>query len=223
MLLTDLNELKRVLQIDARNPSEDVQLNFFAEWASDLIQKYLDRDLEYKSRTEYYDGSGTLQLRLRTRPVYQTPTPVVNVDQGGFWGEASGGFLATTQLVYGQDYFLKIDTDDGTSSCGLLIRRGDWWPKNFSRFRGLLAPFVTPGYGCVKVTYTAGYTVDTLPSQIRAACDLLVARLRYLFPLGMELSSESYEERHISLLAARKDYLLSLVKPMIFQYRNWSM
>jgi len=218
-----LNELKRVLQIDVRNPAEDVQLNFFAEWASDLIQKYLDRDLEYKSRTEYYDGSGTVQLRLRERPVYQTPAPVAYVDTNGYYAETSGAFGPATQLTYGTDFFLKIDGDDGTSRCGILLRRTDWWPKSFSRYRGLLAPAVTPGYGCVKVTYTAGYTADTLPGQIRAACDLLVARLRYLFPLGMEVSSESYEERHVSLLAARKDYLLALVKPMIFQYRNWAM
>ena len=99
-------------------------------------------------------------------------TPVVNVDPNGFWGETTSGFQSNTQLVYGTDYFLQIDSDDGSSKSGLLIRRGDWWPKTFSRQRGLLAPYVTPGYGSVKVTYSAGYTLDTLPSAIRAACEL---------------------------------------------------
>lgn len=222
-VLTDLIECKRILEIDPLNTSEDAKLNFFIEYAGDLIEEYLDRKLALASRTEYYDGTGTPQLRLRCRPVFTTPTIQVWEDKTGYYGSESNDYGSETALTYGADFFLKVDQSDGISSrSGLLIRRNAFWPKKDARQRGLLSPYVTTGYGAVKVIYTAGYSVDTMPSQIRAASNLLVARLRALFPTGMEVSSESYEERHVSLVAARKDYLMALVKPMLFSFRNWS-
>lgn len=221
--LTDLNEVRRVLELDPLNTSEDAKLSFFIEYASDLIEEYLDRPLAYAVRTEYYDGSGTQELRLRARPVHVSPTPVVYEDKIGYYGSASGAYDSSTQLVYGTDFFVKLDGTDGTQSRqGILVRRNNFWPKKDSRQRGYLAPYVSTGYGHVKVTYAGGYTVDAMPSQIRAACNLCVARLRALFPTGMEISSESYEERHVSLVATRRDYLLALVKPMLFSFRSWS-
>lgn len=221
-ILSDLMETKRILEIDLLDTSEDSKLSFFLEYAGDIIEEYLDRRLLQLERTEYYDGSGTMQLRLRSRPVLTTPTIQVWEDRSGYYGSTSGGYATDTQLTYGDHFFLKIDEPDGTSRSGLLIRRNAFWPKKDARQRGFLSPYASTGYGAVKIIYTGGYTIDGMPSQIRAAANLLVARLRALFPTGMEISSESYEERHLSLVAARKDYLLALVKPMIHSFRNWS-
>jgi hypothetical protein len=222
VLLTDLSELKRVLELDPDDPSEVAKLNFFIEQASDWILEYLNRkDIEKKSRTEYYDGTGTLELNLKARPVFTTTAIRAFVDEAGYYGQTSGGFASTSELTYGDDFFLKIDQSDGTSRCGILVRRGRHWPQPNVRTRGLLAPFIGEGYGCVKVIYTGGYTVDTLPAAIRGACNLLVARMRYIYPLGMQIGSESYEERHISLVDKNKNYFMSLVAPMLFSYRNW--
>jgi hypothetical protein len=182
----------------------------------------LGRELALASRTEYHDGTGTSRLRLRCRPVRTSPTIQVWEDRGATFGAEADDYATATALTYGTDFYLKIDRTDGTSRCGLLVRRNAFWPKKNVRQHGLLAPYVGQGFGHVKVTYTGGYSLDEMPSQIRAAANLLVARLRALFPTGMEISSESYEERHVSLVATRKDYLMALVKPMIHSFRNWS-
>lgn len=223
MLLTDLNEIKKILEVDPLNSEEDVTLSFFIEQASEWILEYLDRrDIEKKSRTEYYSGTNTQSLRLKARPTFTTPTIQCFVDGDGNWGQTSGAFAADSELTYGLDFVLKIDQDDGTSRSGLLIRTNDVWHRPFYRSAGLLSPFMGDANGNIKVVYTGGYTVDSLPAPIRAACNTLVGRMRYLFPLAMELSSESYEERHISLAANRKQYLMALVTPYLFSYRSWN-
>ena len=115
-----------------------------------------------------------------------------------------------------------IDQDDGSSRSGILVRMQGYWFKPSVRQKGLLTPFIGNAYGNIKVVYTAGYTIDNLPSQLRAATNFLIARMRAILPLGMEVASESYEERSISLIAERRDYLLAIIKPMIYSYRNWS-
>lgn len=223
MLLTDIHELKSVLEVKAGDRSEDKLLGFLIEQASSWIEEYLGRPgLEKKERTEYHRGTNTHLLPLRCRPVYATPTVQVYVDQGGYFGAASGAFASTTQLTYGTDFALQLDQEDsGLSRSALLIRVNDVWPKTTARRRGYLSPFLGDTPGSIKVVYTAGYTVDTLPAVVRNACNFLVARLRYSLPTGMELSNDSYEEKSHGFVAERKDYFLALVKPMLFGHRNW--
>jgi hypothetical protein len=223
MMLSDVIEVKKVCDINLDDHSEDSKLNFFIEQASDWILEYLDRhDIEKKERTQYYNGSGTLQLQLRYRPVFTTGLRVW-VSSNGFFGQTSGAFDPSTELIFGTGFALKIDQDDGTSRSGLLIRMdGNYWPKRAVRTRGLLASFLGPSFGSIKVTSTAGYTIDTIPSQLRSACNLLVTRMRYLWPLGMEIQNESYEERSIGFFVRNKNYLMSAVLPMIHSYKNWS-
>lgn len=226
MLLTDLIELKSILGIDFQNSNEDKNLNFYIEQASSWIEEYLDRPggLGLATTTEYYGGTNTQTLRLRRRPVYVNPIPVVYLDESGYFGSASGAYTASnSQLNYGTDFCLQIDQPDGNSSrSGILIRIGNWWPRPLIRQGGLLSPYVGPSFGSIRVTYAAGFTIDNLPALIRAATNLLASRMRYLMPLGMEISSESYEDRSISLVAERKDYLMSIVKPMLVTFRNWT-
>ena len=178
--------------------------------------------MSYKLRTEYYNGTNSQRLLLRSRPVFTTPTPQVFVDSGGYFGSVSGAFTgANDALTYGVDFCLDIDQEDGTSRSGILIRFNDFWPKRYVRQAGYLTPFVTPSYGSVKVIYQAGFTVDTLPAVFRLAMNLLVAKLRWIFPLGLELNSESYEERNIGIAASQKNYMLNLVTPMLKPYSNW--
>lgn len=223
MLITDVREVKKMLEIPDDDKSEDVKLNYLIEHATSIIEEYLDRPgLSYSARTEYYDGNGTQFLLLRSRPVFVSPTIQVWVDEEGNYGSTSGAFTqSSAALTYGDDFSLKIDQDNGTSRSAILIRLNGYWNNRQVRQAGWLSPFVEKGRGNIKITYTAGYTTDTLPAAFRAACDLLVARMRYILPLGMELSSESYEDRSISILGERKGYLMSLVKPLLFSYKNW--
>lgn len=226
MLYTDLIECKKIFEIDPANPAEDGKLLFFIEQASDIIGTFLDRPgIEYKQRTEIYQGTGATTINLKSRPVFPLDNGGIQVfvDEYALFGSASGAFdPGTTMLTYGKDYCLKIDRDDGGSRSGILYRVGDYWPRRACRQRGLLSPFMGVDTGSVKVVYTGGYTCDTLPAGLRAACNFLVAKMRSIMPTGMEVGSESYQDRSMSFVTSRQDYLLGLVRPRLIPYRNWS-
>lgn len=222
-IYSDLRQLKSELGIDRCDTSEDLNLGFFLETASSWIEEWFNRPgIFYKERTEYYNGTGTQNLLLRSRPVYTTPTIQVLVDGAGYYGSASGAFTnQNSQLTYGTDFCIQIDQEDGTSRSGILVRINNYWPRPFVRTAGLLSSFLGQQYGGVKVIYTAGYTVNNLPAVFREACNLLVARLRYIWPLGVELNSESYEDRSIGIVTSEKSKLMALVVPMLMSFRNW--
>lgn len=224
MLLSDLNEIKSILEIDSGDTAEDKKLLFLLEWASDWIGESINRPgLIRKSRTEYYNGSGTQKLLLKSRPVLTAPAIAVWTDSRGFFGQTSGAFTGQdSQLTYGTDFVLQVDTDDGTSRCGILIRINSYWYRPATRQAGLLSPFMGQNFGGIKVTYTGGYTVDSLPSVFRQALVMLVGRMRAILPLGVETTSESYEERSLSVVTAEKSKLMALIKPLLFSYTNWN-
>jgi hypothetical protein len=212
--------MKKILDVDPNDLSEDWKLNLFNEVATSALEEILNRQFTYATRTVVYQGTGTLKLLLNHRPVYPNPPApysAINViiDEGAFYGSTPGAFTndGTTQspLVYGTDYCLQFLPNDppGGSRSGILVRIGAYWPKPQVRQAGYLSPFLSQDTGSVQVTYTAGFTVDTLPVQLRMAANMLIARLLYLFPLGMELGSDSYEERSIGLSGEAKNYLIS--------------
>ena len=214
-----------MLDIPPNVTTEDVKLSFCIETASRWIEEILNRPgLSYASRTEYYRGTGTNKLLLRSRPVFTTPTIQVYEDEAGYYGSGDDAFNSDTLLEYGVDYCLQIDQDDGSSRSGILLNIKGAWPRRYVRQRGLLTPYLGDDLGSIKCIYTAGHTVDTLPAVFRTAVDMLVGKLYYILPLAMEISSESYEERSISFAVPdkTKNYLTSLVIPMIIWYRNWS-
>ncbi len=221
MLYTDLREMKAILEIDPDNTSEDVNLNFFNEWASAWFEEWINRPILRRERTEYYNGTGTQKINLKSRPVYSTPTPACVIDDNGAFGTSSGAFTGTA-LVWGTDFTLWFDNqEDGSCRNGILLRLNNVWPNRAVRVPGLLSPFTEKGVGNIRITYTAGYTVDTLPAQLRMSMNLLIAKMRFIFPLGLDLTSDSYEERSLSWANQNKTYFLSLVNPLWFPYRNW--
>jgi hypothetical protein len=224
VLLSDLAELKAILGIPQANTTQDAKLAFFVEQASNWIGELLGRPaFSKRSRTEFYRGTGTARLPLKNRPVYPTPTPRVWYDSTGYYGASSGAFADEKELTYGVDFTAQWDQDDGSSRSGILVRIGNAWARPFFRQAGLLSPFQGQDTGSIKVVYTGGWTVDNLPSVFRMALTTLVARMNYIFPLGMELSSESYEDRSVSFTPHQKSYLMGLVAPMILPYyANWS-
>lgn len=224
--MIDLREIKAKMELDPGDSSDDKILNFIIPQAIEWIEEVLGRKLQYKTRTEYYNGTNNPKLCLRARPVFATvPDPYTDLtvwhDPDGYWGSGDDAF-SEDPLTYGTDYALKIDSDDGSSRCGVLVRINGVWEKPAYRQAGYLSAFVGEDKGSIKVTYTAGYTADTVPGALRMAASFLVIRIRRLFPLGYELSSESYEERSISIMADNKHYLLGLIMPMLVQFQNRS-
>jgi hypothetical protein len=191
-----------------------------SQWIGELLNR---PGFSYKQRTEFYDGTGTPNILLRSRPVYSTPTIQVFLDESGHFGAPTDSFDATTSLLtYGEDYYLQIDQEDGiTSRRGILTRFKSFWPKLHVRERGYLFPYVIKSPGIIKVVYNAGYTVDNLPPMLRMAANIMVAKMRNFFPLGAEIINESYENRYLSYIMSKRDYLLSQAKDLILPYRNW--
>jgi hypothetical protein len=225
MLYTDLNELKKILEIDPSNKNEDVKLNFFIEYATEIVEEYLNRrdGLVLKTRTEYYQGTGTPYLTLRSRPVFLTPNPpTVYLDEGAYYGSVTGSFDPVLSLLtYGTDYCLKIDQDTTASRSAILIRFNGEWPKLIMRERGWLSPFRGRDPGSIKITYTAGYAIDTLPASIRFAMNLMIAKMRSLLPTGMEVGGESFQDRSMSFTPNQRQYLMNLAIPHLMPFRNW--
>lgn len=240
-IFSDLREVKAILDIDPANTNEDKKLSLINEWAGDIIEEALNkRPITYKQRVEYPKTAGTRKLLLRARPVYPpnatgpdgNPTVLTVLVNAGAQ-QPSDFNPATDTWTYGVDYTLDIDQEDGISSrSGILIALGggtgggttfgSYWPRDFVRQAGLLSSFMgEPRAGMVQVTYTAGFTVDNLPASFRVAGALLVARLAYIFPVGMELAGDAYEEKALSFVQERRGYLLSLVAPILWDFRNW--
>lgn len=225
MIFTDLYTIKSYLEIDPSNTQEDKKLMLYAEAASQLITEYLGRPvIEYGIYTEYYNGTDSALLPLRIRPVYLTPTiQVYEDDNSGNFGSTSGAFDPNnTALTYGEDFCIVVDQVTGTSRSGILIRINDFWDKIEVRRQGLLSPYIDTDWGNIRVVYAAGYTVDTLPAAFVLAANIIVAKLRALFPQGTPTTSESYEARSMSFQVPQKNVLLDdIVKPLLNGYRNW--
>lgn len=227
MLFTDLREVKAIMGIDVADTSADLQLTYLITMASDWIEEMLGRKFEQKSVTEYYVGTGTPLLPLKRRPVLLTPTPQVWINLDGYYGTSDGGFSNSgDELTFGTDFCLDIDQDDQTTSrSGMLVYIRGVWPRAVVRRTGLLTPSIAPSaaMGSIKVTYTAGFTVNGLPPAFRLACNLLVARLLNILPLGVETSSESYQERSLTIQLSERSKLLALIHPLLTPYyRNWT-
>lgn len=231
MLFTDLAEIKGLLQIDPNDHTEDFTLNLYVQWTTSIFEEILDRDFTYKTRTVIYPGTGNQKLLLRHRPVYPTAAPAkassqaftaltVKVDNTANFSSPDA-FAADTALTLGTDYAIRIDLDDGGSREAILYRINDYWNRPFVRQQGTLSSFIGPDLGTIQVTSTAGHTVDTLPGAFRAAADWLVARFAYMFPLGMQQTSESYIDRSIGLSENQRRYLLGAVRPLLWNFRNW--
>lgn len=237
MLFTDLATLKSVLDIDPNNANEDQNLLIWTRYATDWISELMNRDFSYKVRTVYYSGTNTQKLVLRHRPVYplvglaQAVLPfqplTVIIDEYGAYGYAPNSFQNNPDikpLTLGVDYTINPDQDDGGSREAILYAINRLWPKPWVRAPGLLSPYPGISMGPIQVQYTAGYTVDTLPPILRLAAEKLVGSIRYLFPLGVQLSSEGYEERSISLaLQGSKTALLGDLPAICASLRNWKM
>ncbi len=192
-----LADVKTTLGIPSSVTNEDQLLSLVIQWCSDAITEWTGRNFASQSYTEVYCGNGTPYLPLNQRPV--TAVASVYLDELAYFGQASGAFAASTELVQGQDYAIYVDQPDGSSRAGLLFNINGWWPIPINYTPGLITPVIGPPVGNIQVTYTAGYAA--IPSQIEMACVMLVARVRKMRFYGQMLDSESYEEYSYKLTA----------------------
>lgn len=188
MALTSLAQVKAFLNIPVANITMDPWLTALMLAAELHIKNYLNRDLEQQTYTEYYSGTGTNILALRSFPV----SSVVNVwlDFNGNFGQVAGAFASSTLLVVGRDYVLSTEQSGTLSRNGLLVRlNGIWSEVGRQYYPGKVTGEVGPALGCIKVEYTAGYS--PIPLDIQYAVAFLTSAMRRAIPIGGNLESET--------------------------------
>ena len=118
---------------------------------------------------EKYDGTGTPYLTLKNVPVTALTTvgivydgTTTDLDSGDYRFDAVTGRVARIDASYG-----RVAVDDFGE---IVSRQWSWWPK-FPR-----------GFRNVSVTYTAGYSAQTMPADLKQIMyefvDAILARRR---------------------------------------------
>jgi len=179
--------------------------------AQATIETFIGYSIESAEIAEYYSGEGYVDIVLRRRPV--TAIAEVRVDPSGYWGQAPSSFGVTTIQTVGVDYALVREQAASRGDAGLLRRLsglGSSWPGWSGGLttggRGTLTPVRrpgstwTPGEGNIKVTYTAGWTSDAMPADLKQCCVELVAFLAMITGTGGQaVQSESLGRYSYSL------------------------
>ena len=212
MALTTLADLKTYLGIT--DTSEDDLLNLLIADADAAILGYLDRAIEQASLTEYYSGDGTTNLLLQQRPV--TTITSVHVDAAGYAGQGSGAFDSTTEWTAGTDFYAQSVVENESNTGNIIAIKG---PGTFTADHQPMTWGEWPrGTGNIKVVYTAGYS--TVPSDLAAACRILVAWMRSSRENGMPVKSEKLGSYSYTLLEDTGIPELATIRGLCNRYRN---
>lgn len=212
--LVTLDYAEVVLGISSPTAAERARLQTIIDGCSAAIIETIGRDIvqtTYPSAPQYgkgdsgfYCGNGTRYLDLRQRPVIESGLAVYLDATGRFGNNPDGSFAASTLLTYGTDYILHLDgcLPNSSTKCsyvGRLERLNGVWPERYGYIPGRLTPQRIPGVGNIKVAYTAGYTLPTVPNDIKMAVCHLVGYTRRTITQGGPIQSESWEDYSYSL------------------------
>lgn len=185
-MLTTLQFVQDCLN-NTRIPSSQLNALFLA--ADQAIKTELDRDIEQRTYTEYYGGSGTRYIVLRQTPVIALSS--VNVNYAGYYGRNTDNPFDTQHLFTdGKDYVMEWDDELAlVSNSGRLIRIGSVWSElNKTYTQGKATQEVSPAIGNIKVVYTAGY--NPVPYDLQFAVAQVVASMTKLVQYGYPVQSE---------------------------------
>lgn len=142
---TTLAEIQRRLNV--ADDQTSCMLTGVLDACETVVAAYLGYSPVSSEATEYYDTNGEQVLALKRPNV--TAVASVYEDTDSYYGNASDPFPADSLLTLGTDYAIRGD---------LLVRINRGWPFSRWRFQQSLANSQINAWGCVKVTYTAGYT-----------------------------------------------------------------
>lgn len=182
MALVTRSDVKTWLGITGN--AEDPFLDLAIAACEASLQSALSRHLESQSWTEYLSGSGRTAMHLPQRPV----TAVVSVE---ILDGARGPVLET--LTAGT-HFNLIDSRAHERNMGHLeMVSGVLWSYD------QCAQAWPPGVANIKVVFTAGYTAETLPADLKMALYQMIALTRSARQTGMTLSDETLGDYSYSL------------------------
>lgn len=191
--LTTLASVKAMANIAPTDTSKDYQYTALISAISSAVQNSIHRNLALQSYTDYYSPTGDAILQLRNFPI-ATVTRVC-VDPNGNFGETSGAFPSSLDLVQGVDYSIMAGRD-GIGSSGCLRRINGYWYKYKTWAPGKVAPQVSADNGSILVQYTAGYS--PIPAAIALAVNQAIIDAGNRMVDGGPVSSESYQNASMS-------------------------
>lgn len=197
MALTTLTQVKNQAGISLSDTSMDEQIKAFISGITDYVKRYLGRDIESKSYTEYYSGDGSIELILRQFPVISIQR--VCEDSGSYFGNAPNAFPASSDLTNGVDYTVEAG-QFGQGTTGILRRIGATWQRYRSRSLGTVQDLPAIQQGNILVQYTAGYS--PVPPALVMAINSLVIKGVNEAALGGPVASETYEDAAVSYFAS---------------------
>lgn len=214
MAIVEIDYVKTYLGITGS--SLDPQLQIWIDQANAIVCRYCDREFEYAAYPSasltgsgdsgYYEGPVGRILALRQYPVIAITS--IYRDFTGWWGQnPDSPFAAATLLTAGIDYALKLDgclpgTSTRCSESGHVFSLTGGWGGRLIHRHGWVTPTFGLGLGNLKVAYTAGYTADQMPEDLKAACCSIIAWIRRNYDKGGPLQSESQGAYSYSLGSA---------------------
>lgn len=196
----------------------------YIQAADAIIKEYCGQpfDCPPVSYTDFYTGTGTQYLTLRTRPCLSVPAPQVWLDPFGYFGEANGAFAPNTQLTYGADFLLNIDQRDGvTSRSAILIKPDSAWPQIPKAYiPGRLTPEQMPSFGNIKVTATYGF--NAIPYDLQHACNWCAAYIKRAGPQGGNLQSEGLGQYNYAIAQRALGAMLEIgeIRQVLSRWRD---
>lgn len=188
--------------------ADDLRLQGILDEASETVAAYCRRRFLQQTYTEYLGGTNAPNLLLKQAPIAYGSVSVWLDPTGRFDDNPAGAFASSTLLTLGTDYSMVWDgtlgdeseAADSTKVCksGLIRRISSVWPGAVRLDSGLTGQMV-PGSGNIKVTYTAGWTMATIPRAVAGAVCDVATTIERASPYGGLLNSESWQGYSYSL------------------------
>lgn len=168
--------------------TEDTIVGDIVNAASDYANRFCGRKFLSKEYTEYYDGDGTAELIVRRRPI---------VSVTSLHDDVNRDFDSTSAIDVSADVLLDKDG-------GILRLR-----NNEGAF--------DKGRGNVKIVYTAGYALASVPYGVQQAVKIMAAWLykhTYQFQRhGIQSQSTATGRNQTNLPAEAPPIVRTLLKP----------
>ena len=207
--LTQLADVKTILQIPSSDTSQDALINLVIPAVSAQIESYCNRTFGVASYTENLPPSNSTVLQLQNWPI----TTVTSVTADG------------SAMVAGQDYYLYSQF----VSSGQLYREPGWYGKMIGR--GLTFDPVQPMI-TIAVVYNAGYNLpgvtpvagaSNLPLNIQLSAMQMTAKVVELSNSGnlgenIQSISEGAESRTFENPAKIPSDMFSQISGMPIQF-----
>ena len=208
-------------ELDAIAPELAGESDYAKQWAirsaTAAAERYCRRSFASATATEDYRGTGHPLLNLDRYPVASVASVYVS---------SAGTFDSTTLLTAGTDYVLEWGGRPRSAGGGGQLRllqarlswAGGWYgygggyggygggPFNAVGYAGLVGaglvgwPVNPGGVHPIRVTYTAGYTANTVPEDLKMAIASVAAfQLKTAGAGGLTATSQSFIDTSASV------------------------